>query len=314
MIRKSKSSPTSESGFVIILFFLVTAVLMTFLAFAIDMGKAYDQQRQIQISADAASLAAISTLGSSASYTTMLSTVGTIALANGITMEELMEQPPRCGTWNNGSFVPQSGRICNKTSTAVEVTIKRSVPTHFARMTDKSEFNLTARSVGYMPPPAGGSCIRPFGIEESYLSSLDISDGDTFSVSGNQGSGTWGKVDIAGNASSGEEFTSLMLTNMCDEQIVAGNFISVGTGDAAINQVFESLLSDSTAPYSWQNMVFAVTSDFGNGNGTVQIRRFIRVDLLSQQGQGRGWAATFRIVELDSQPDPPIKPTRQLMQ
>lgn len=314
MIRKSTSPPTSESGFVILLFFIFTAIMMTSLAFAVDMGKAYDQQRQIQIAADAASLAAVNTLGARASYSTMLSTVGAIAAANGITTEELMEQPPRCGTWSEGHFVPHSGRVCNQTSTAVEVTIKRSVPTNFARMANKSEFNLTAQSVGYMPPPTGGSCIRPFGIEESYLSCLNISDGDTFSVSGTQGSGTWGKVDINGNASSGEQYTSLMLTNICDEQISAGNRISVGTGNAAINQVFESLLSDASPPFAWQNMVFAVTSDFGNGNGLVQIKRFIRVDLLSQQGQGKKWTATFRIVELDAQPDPPTQPSRQLMQ
>lgn len=314
MIKRSKARPAPESGFVIALFFIFTAVVLTSLAFAIDLGKAYDQQRQIQIAADAASLAAVASLGPDTSYTTVLSTAAKIALANGITNNELMQEPPRCGTWHDGIFRAHATQLCDQTSTAVEITIKRSVPSHFAHVTSKSEFDLTARAVGYMPPPTNGSCIRPFGVEESFLSSLALEDGGSFSVSGTQGSGNWGKVDIHGNASSGEEYTSLMLNNVCDELIGAGNFVSIGTGDAAINQVFETLLSDSTPPYAWQNMVFAVTSDFGNGNTTVQIRRFIRVDLIGQNGQGKNWQATFKIVELDAEPEPASQPTRQLMQ
>ena len=105
-----------------------------------------------------------------------------------------------------------------------------------------------------------------------------------------------------------------MLHNLCDEQIAAGNSVSSGTGNAAIEQVFETILNDTTTPLASQNMVFAITTDFGVGNSLVQILRFIRVDLLSQEGNGQKWRATFKIVELDTQPDSLDQPTRQLVQ
>jgi len=314
MTRKQKRSLASQAGFVVFLFLILAMVLLTSLALGVDIGKAYDNQRQIQIAADAASLAALTALGSETSYSRVVAMILTIAAANGVDSDEVLGSPPRCGRWDNVSFAPEQDGVCRGDSTAIEVTVRRAVPTNFGRLANKPEFNLTARSVGYLPAPTSGNCIRPFGIEQSFLSSLDLQDGGTFSLSGTQESGNWGKIDLNGNSSSGEEYTNLMLHNLCDEQIAAGNSVSSGTGNAAIEQVFETILSDTTTPLASQNMVFAVTTDFGVGNSLVQLLRFIRVDLLSQGGNGQKWRATFKIVELDTQPDPLDQPARQLVQ
>jgi hypothetical protein len=304
----------SQRGFVVLLFLLLAVVLFTSLAFAVDMGKAFDQQRKIQIAADAASLAALHALGSDTSYSKVLATVLQIAQANHIDDSEVILEAPRCGTWSNDTFTPLTQGVCRDTSTAVEVTIRRRIPTNFARFIHQNEFNLSARAVAALSPPQQRICIRPFGIEDSFLSSLGVGNGDTFAVSGTQESGNWGKLDINGNASSGEEYTNLMLHNLCDEQIAIGSSVSAGTGNAAIEQVFETLLNDTGTPPAGSNMVFAVTTDFGVGNSAVEILRFVRVDLVAQQGRGQRWTATFRIVEMDTQPDPPSYSTRQLVQ
>jgi hypothetical protein len=143
---------------------------------------------------------------------------------------------------------------------------------------------------------------------------LGAAEGGTFSISGTQGAGNWGKIDLYGNASSGTAYTNFMLHNLCDDQIAAGRSVSAGTGNAAIEEVFETILNDTCTPLASKNMVFAVTTDFGVGNSLVRILRFIRVDLLSQQGKGARWQAKFRIVELDSEPDSAPQTTRQLVE
>lgn len=302
-----------DSGFVMFMFMVITAVLLTSVAFAVDMGRAYDEQRKIQIVADSAALSAIGVLGSNSNYTTTLSVITAIAQANGATVDEIMEREPRCGRWENGEFVPSKGRSCPSSANAVEVNVERTLPTQFAHIMSQPSITLRATAVAYLPPPEGGNCIRPFGVEEAYLEDLEISQGGTFTVSGSQGAGNWGKIDLGGNASSGEEYTRLMLTNLCDEQIAPGKYVSSGTGNARIEEVFQALLEDTSPPFAASNMVLAVTSEFGNGNSQVQIQRFIKVDLLSQEGSGGRWRANFRIVEWDAQPDLPSTPLRRLM-
>lgn len=313
MRRQSQREHTREGGFVIFFVFLFSAILIMSLAFAVDMSRATDQQQQIQIAADAAALAAINALGQNPSYSNVLGTVTAIAQANGITSSEILREPPRCGAWNNGSFAANSNSACDSSSTAIEVTINRALPTTFARFLQTNQFDLRARAVSYLPPPANGTCIRPFGVENSYLSRLSRS-GDSMVVSGNQGSGNWGKLDIGGNASSGTEYTNLMFNNVCHDTVAPGNSVSAGTGNAQIEQVFQALLDDTTPPYGARGMIFAATSDFGTGNSSVVIDHFIKVDLLSQSGTGSRWRATFRVVDWDATPEPPTPPVRQLMQ
>lgn len=301
------------SGFVVFILMLTLSVLLTSMVFAVDVGRAHDQRRQLQNVADAAALAAVGALGSDTDYPKMVSVVTSIALANGASVEEIMEIEPRCGMWEDGVFKAGGVQSCTSSMNAVEVSVTRSVPTTFARLLNQESFQFRTSAVAYKPTPIGGSCIRPFGIEQSVLDTVRGFKGETFSVGGTQEVGNWGKLDIIGNSSSGVEYTRLMLTNLCDEAIKAGGYVSSGTGSAQINQVFDSLLADTAPPLASRNMVFAVTPDARRGNSTVQILRFIKVDLLGHSGSGPRWHADFRVVEWDAQPDPPVQPTRRLV-
>lgn len=304
----------SHRGFILVLCSILMTLLVTFLAFSIDLAKAYYERRNLQIAADAASLAASNMLGPTINYSTILATITSVANANAVTAAEVTHVQPRCGVWDSNTFVPQSANVCDRASTAVEVTIHRSVAASFGRIVGINDIKISARSVSYKPLYERGNCIRPFGIEESFLSSLRMSEGSTFTVGGTQESGNWGKIDLNGNSSSGQAYTDLMLSSLCDEAIAAGSWVSVGTGNAQIWQVFDTLLRDATPPFAWQNMIFAVTTDFPNGNGLVQLLRFIRVDLVSQRGSGQNWAATFRIIDLETDPETKNPPIRKLME
>lgn len=288
--------------------------MLAFFAFALDSVNLCAEHRRLQISADALSIAGAGALGPSADYSSVAALISNVARANNVTGQEMSNPAPRCGIWQNGTFLPRTDGLCDKTSTAVEVTLKRPVSASFAQFLAFPSVTISTRAVTYRPTFTPGNCIRPFGVENSYLSKLNLTNGTTFTVNGTQGPGNWGKIDLYGNASSGTEYTNLMLNNLCDDQIAAGKIVSVGTGNAKISDVFQTLLSDSTPPYAWHGMVFAVTTDFPNGNGVVQILRFIRVDLVSQQGNGQNWAATLRITDLNAEPDPRTPPARVLMQ
>lgn len=301
------------SGFVVFIFMLTLSVLLTSMVFAIDVGRAHDQRRQLQNVADATALAATGALGAGTDYTKMVSVVTEIARANGATVEEIMAIEPRCGIWEDGKFTAGGFHSCTSSMNAVEVSVTRSVPTTFARLLKQDAFQLRTSAVAYRPAPVGGNCIRPFGIEQSALNNVSGFTGENFSVGGTQEVGNWGKLDIVGNSSSGVEYTRLMLTNLCDEAIKAGGYVSSGTGSAQIDQVFQSLLEDTSPPLASRNMVFAVTTDSRRGNSTVQILRFIKIDLLGHSGSGPRWRADFRVVEWDAQPDSPVQSTRRLV-
>jgi hypothetical protein len=301
------------SGFVAFIFMLTLSLLLTSMVFAVDVGRAHDQRRQLQNIADAAALAAVGALGDDTTYTKMLSVVTSIALANGATEHEIMAIEPRCGTWEDGVFTAGGVHSCTNSMNAVEVSVTRSVPTTFAHLFNQEPFQFRTSAVAYKPAPMGGGCIRPFGIEESALENVRRFTGETFSVGGTQEVGNWGKLDIIGNSSSGVEYARQMLTNLCDEAIATGGFVSSGTGSAQIDQVFQSLLEDTSPPLASRNMVLALTSDARRGNSTLQILGFVKVDLLGHSGSGPRWRADFRVVEWDTQPDPPAQVTRRLV-
>jgi hypothetical protein len=311
-VRASKTESTC-SGFVAFIFMLTLSVLLTSMVFAVDIGRAHDQRRQLQNVVDAAALAAVGALGPDTDYTKMVSVITEIARANGATVEEILAIEPRCGMWDEGTFIAGGVHSCSSSMNAVEVSVNRSFPTTFARLLNQESFQFRTSAVAYKPAPSGGNCIRPFGIEQSTLDNVQGVTGEAFSVGGTQEVGNWGKLDIIGNSSSGVEYTRLMMTNLCDEAIATGGYVSSGTGSAQIDQVFQSLLQDTAPPFAWRNMVLAVTSDAKRGNSTVQILRFVKVDLLGHSGSGPRWRADFRVVEWDAQPDPPTQVTRRLV-
>lgn len=304
---------SKERGAVVVLFAAGLATFLVFLVFVVDIARILVEKRAIQNMADILSLGALHRLGAGASYALVEERVVALAEANGVGYTEVTAQRPRCGVWLSGAFVPHASEECDRTTTAIEVTVRRDVPLIFQYWLPGEGMSIVARAVGYLPPTQS-NCIRPFGIEESALSAAGVSQGGTFTIRGTQGAGNWGKIDLDGNSSSGTVYTGLMLDNQCDAAFAAGNWVSAGTGNAQISNVFETMLGDSTPPFAWQNLVFAVTSDFPQGNGLVQIRRFMRVDLVSQRGTGQGWMATVRVMQLNAEPDPAPSRKRELVE
>ncbi len=302
-----------EKGAVLVLLVFCVGLCVAFLAFSIDVARAIAEKRKVQIVADLSALSALPRLGRNATYESVLERILAVASVNGVTAGEVTQVVPRCGVWTSGVFLPAAAGVCDATSNSIEVTIQRALPLYLPTWFARNVLSLEGRSVSYQPPSVG-NCVRPFGIEESAVEARSLVNGSTFTISGTQNSGNWGKIDLNGNSSSGTVYTDLMLNNLCDDAFRPGNWVSAGTGNAQISQVFQTILSDTSASPAWQNLVLALTSDFPRGNGLVQIRRFMRVDILSQRGGGQGWTATLRIVELDAQPDSAIPARRQLVE
>lgn len=313
-IRAKTTSHRSEQGITIVLFSMFLFVLCSFLAFGLDMSRFYNERHKLQLTTDVATLAGLNALVPGTTYNDVVNAITTNGSSNGASPYEILETQPRCGTWVKNSFVTQPIGVCDNTTTAVEVSIRRSLPAGIGSILGLSPGTLVTRAIGYKPLYRPGNCIRPFGIENSYFNQLNVQVGGVFTVNGSQSAGNWGKLDVYGNASSGTAFTEAMLNNVCDDSIAAGSHISTGTGNAQISQVFSTILADTTLPLASQSMIFAVTTDFPNGNEYVELLKFIRVDLLSQNGSGQNWQATLRLVDLDAEPESAKPPDRDLME
>ena len=313
-MRATTTSHQSERGITIVLFSMFLFVLCSFIAFALDMSRFYNERHKLQLTTDAATLAGLNALVAGTTYNDVVNAITINGQSNGASTSEILQAQPRCGTWVKNSFVAQPIGVCDNTSTALEVSLRRSLPAGMGSVLGLSPVTLATRAIGHKPLYRPGNCIRPFGIENSYFTQLNVPVGGVFTVNGSQSAGNWGKLDVYCNASSGTAFSEAMLNNVCDESIAVGSQISTGTGNAQISRVFSTILADTTLPLASQSMIFAVTSDFPSGNGYVELLRFIRVDLLSQRGSGRNWEATLRVVNLDAEPESAKPPDRDLME
>jgi hypothetical protein len=125
-----------------------------------------------------------------------------------------------------------------------------------------------------------------------------VSVGGMFNL-GVAGAGNWGKLDIGGNMSSGTNFEDAMLNGTCSRTATVGSTVSVGTGfGGSLDHVMDQVLLSPVA----NGMVISVTSRFPNGNGTVQIREFIKVAFKGSTGSGGNWRGQFQILERNVTP------------
>lgn len=299
-------------------------------AFTIDLGLTYHEQRRIEFAADAAAQAAAALLipGTTFNDDDVEAEAYLVAAANNVEAAEV--QSVECGVWQAGTFVACGScgngnqdntndtngnghgngngngggggggscssvcSECNNGATAVRVTTNRAVPTVFAPVMGITSFNPVESAVA--ASNALENCVRPFGIWEDLLTGLVA--GDTVKVS-NQSPGNWGKLDICHQMSSGSAFLDAMLNGVCCNETTIGDDVETGTGfGGSISHVFDDVINAGKQ----NGMIFEVNSQFNNGNSIVGIRNFIKVNLVSNHGNGKNWSVELEIVEYPTTP------------
>jgi hypothetical protein len=169
-------------------------MLLTFMAFAIDVGNLYYTQRQLQTLADAAAMAGaleISACGgtTSSSSCTVMQTAATSALTEGgisssniNTIKVQQCTAPATAstglslTLNNGPCL-LSGDPNSGLPNYVEVVVSEQIPAYFACFIGYSTFQASARAEAGLGTPAGGGGNNRVWANTVYLNGGKIADG-----------------------------------------------------------------------------------------------------------------------------------------
>jgi len=302
----------SERGAALVFFSMVLVLIVTVVAFVLDLGRTYSEKRRIQYATDAAALAGASYVGKSTG-TSVSSSAYAAAAANGVKNSEVLSI--ECGRWIRGSDCTQQScrvfRSCasgactdcvDSHANAVRVQSRRDVGMSLAHLVGVTATHPRVESIAMVQPASSERCIKPFGIEAAVIGNKSV--GQTFIV-GKNAPGNWGKLSIGGvNYSSGSNFSDAILSDVgaCGDDVGIGRQVPVATGNGgSIRNVF----SDAIQQGKNTNWFLAVISPTGNGNGNVTILEFVTVTLISQTGSGNNWQATMRVDGRSSSPPSP---------
>lgn len=297
-----------QSGFVFVFFSFAIVVLLLVAAFAVDLSRVRDEERRIQYATDAAAIAGAYYVGFSADNV-VTAKAQAAGGANSLSNSEMISI--QCGRWIRGTectvsscreFMPCGNTgPCSDCSdpdaNAVKTQSRRTVPTRFAKIVGQNSISPSVHSVAMATP--NRHCIKPFGIVFSYITGLTANS--TFTVAKNA-PGNWGKIDVGGvNYSSGNNFRDAIEgKGACSKDVYIGAQVDSSTGNGgSIDHVFDDAIDDDNN-LGW---VLPVITQQSNGQNTVTMLEFIKVDLLSSNGSGNNWSGTFRIVARNVAPE-----------
>lgn len=297
-----------ESGYALVLVVMAVPVLLSFVAFVIDVGNAFRMQRTLQYGTDAASLAAVLLLDE-ATHTDALVSSDVIQTLNDNGFSSLNSLSTSCGIWDEstqaiefcggctGGTCPACTDCSDTNVNAIMVGASVGVSTYFAKLFGITSLFPAVSSTAYLNTVGISNCIRPFAVEFQIIDTLAI--GDFFTV-GNNEPANWGKVDLGINSSSGKSFEEAMLTNTCESEYEVGNTLSPGTGfGGPIRNVFDQIIDQGK-----QDMEIALVSPFPNGNSdVVTLLEFAKVRFHYDNGKnGQNWSGTFEVLERNITP------------
>lgn len=180
MLRMSGGIRTARSqrfkgerkGATIVIIAILTVVLFSFTAFAIDFGRAYLVNAQLQTSADAAALAGAFEL-QNRSYVTGYDSAVAMALRNKVQSvdPEILDVEP--GFWNDsqGSFLPAAGWD-EPGINAVRARTGHEMSYTFARVMGFANIDLAKPAIAAVGSASYAECMKPWGIPLQVLSYL----------------------------------------------------------------------------------------------------------------------------------------------
>ncbi len=183
----------SDRGSVLALTAFSMAMLLAFMALAVDASNLYYNQRQLQTIADTAAMAGaleasycgtagcaiVTTAATSAmtegGYTTTLFTQCAAASGSGILL-----------TINNGPCALGSSDPNNGNANYVEAVVSEKVPTYFAKVFGVNTVTLSARAeAGHATAPNGGPCLNTNSLTLNSGASITDANGSTCGINDN---------------------------------------------------------------------------------------------------------------------------------
>ena len=311
-MKKERSEREIASAFVLTTIML--AVLCGFAAMAFDLGRTYVRKRQMFFAADAGTIAGVAKLiptitdpsGVAAMVADAEAEAASIAATNGLASPDIVIESGNWNPANNPKFDDYPTDPSVDPYNAIKISGASEVDSVFAQVIGVSALFPSVDSIA-----VGESniiCMKPFGVEIDTLEpgGVPLQPGDKFEVSGQSEAGNWGKLDIGGNMSSGNNFEDAMLgSGACDAGIGIGNSMEPGTGfGGPIGQIFDDIIADPD--YSVREMTLAVVDNFVQGNHPVVLMNFLRARLTPtyccNYDGGAGFEAEFEVIEYPVDP------------
>lgn len=293
-----------QRGAVLALFGISLATMLGVAALSVDIGYAYQYQKKLQMTVDAAALVAVKEV--------QLATPQPFLRAQEMFAANMMRpsdiQSVECGSFNpnNKIFLPCDSRCsdpmrcaycrdCRDASVnAVKVSAQSSSSAFFSPLFGISTIPVRARSVAMVTFPTSSACTRPFGIDGSSTGVLSgLAVGDVFTISSSS-PGNWGKLEFQdATFPNSNDWDDAMMAGVCDARYAVNNSVPVITGNAGNpGAVLQQMQAAGLTNY----MVFPLASGFFNGNKPVTIASFIVATLLDVQSiNGRNFSARFRL-------------------
>lgn len=269
-----------DTGAVAVLVAILMSLFLVLTAFALDIGNAYANVRQLSVAADAAALSAAAKVGSLYPQGTACTAAGLTAInATAVAQAEADKK----NTDNTKSGVsapvdPVTVRCAGSDSIEVVVNNNRTVRTALAGIIgiDTMRPNSTA-TARYQRQPVGGG-LRPWAVcatdvqasqanpSTTYWTALgNWSTKDTTGICGSSAPGQWGSVDFDGGGNGAPDLADWTLNGYPGEVVIPNAYLPADPGKTNSNGVRDALQS----LVGQVNLFPSVTGISGSGNNAV---------------------------------------------
>ncbi len=301
MIIKRSSD---EKGVVAIIVGILLTVIVSFAAFAVDIGLALMEQRRINAAADAAAITgvgyfynpsyeALSGVDEVAAANSVATEVTAIAVQNGLDPSEIdtANGGVQTGQWidTDGDEVGDTFSATTSSPNAVRVAVRRTTPAGFSKIFGISSLQPREHAVATMGTADSADCVIPFALELPLVQTLDY--GDEVSI-GSPSPGNWGKINHGGNMSSKKNFEDAMTGSNCGSPVKVGDQMDPGTGFAFVVGGFDLRLAQNPI------VTMLVVDEFPSGKSKkVTVEGFIVVEILGAGKSGKNWSGDIKIIE-----------------
>ena len=299
-----RKAVADESGVTLVLLSLFIVALFGFAALSIDVARVFQEQRHIQIAADAAALAGATLLtNATQDAEVVMKEANAVAMANDVAAKEIHAgqghytgnnpNQVQIGVWTNGIFdanhtTPQ-GRY-----NAVRMPVHREVDLMFAKVVGMSTMDPKVRSVAMLDSVGCPQGPSPLGVTSNILAGATI--GSTITVGEKQGeSGQWGQLDFNGGIQTSGDWEKAMLNGYTGTVCVASSLhADTNPGADRVKKTMQELLD------SGQTIIVPMIPTFDNvyGQVSVDIIGFVGLQVvgLNDHGSGSTMEITFKYV------------------
>lgn len=219
-----RPEPDPERGAVAVVVALLLTVFMILAAFAIDIGNAYAQGRQVSVAMDSAALSAAAKVGEAFPTGTACTAGALTAIgAQGIAQTEA----DRINTENRKDGQPEAVQsvtvTCAPDGNAIQVDVAntRGVPTFLAGIIGIDTVSPGNYAAARFQRSKVGSGLRPWAVCRQTLEAARLAPGDTFwtpmgnwstqdtlGICGSTAPGQWGAVDFDGGNNAAQDLVA----------------------------------------------------------------------------------------------------------